>query len=99
MKVFISWSGPRSKAAAQALHQWLPDVIQSIEPWMSAEDIDAGARWGNEVTNELAQTRCGIICLTQDNLTAPWILFEAGALSKTIEKTYVIPYLNWSRAN
>jgi len=25
----------------------------------------------------------GIICLTRDNLTEPWLLFEAGALSKT----------------
>jgi hypothetical protein len=75
------------------LRQWLPDLIQSIEPWMSAEDIDAGTRWGIEVTNQLAETRCGIICLTKDNQQAPWILFEAGALSKTIEKTYVIPYL------
>ena len=45
------------------------------------------------MTNQLADTRCGIICLTNDNQTAPWLLFEAGALSKTIEKTYVIPYL------
>ena len=93
MKVFLSWSGPRARAAAQTLRQWLPDVIQSVEPWMSAEDIDAGARWGSEVTNQLAETRCGIICLTKDNQTAPWVLFEAGALSKTLDKTYVIPYL------
>src|SRR6266478_2391290 len=93
MKIFISWSGDRSKAVAQALRQWLPDVIQSVQPWMSAEDIDAGARWGNEVTSELLETRFGIICLTKDNQTAPWILFEAGALSKTVQNTYVIPCL------
>jgi hypothetical protein len=93
MKVFLSWSGARSRAAALMLRQWLPDIIQSLEPWMSAEDIDAGVRWGNEITNQLEVTRCGIICLTKENQRAPWILFEAGALSKTIEKTYVIPYL------
>src|SRR5262245_10836217 len=93
MKVFLSWSGERSKSAALMLRQWLPDVIQSIEPWMSAEDIDAGARWNSELTNKLAETRFSVICLTKDNQQAPWILFEAGALSKTIEKTYVIPYL------
>ncbi len=31
--------------------------------------------------------------MTKDNQTAPWILFEAGALSKTVEKTNVVPYL------
>jgi hypothetical protein len=80
-------------AVAQALRQWLPDVIQSIEPWMSLEDIDAGARWGSDIAAELSATRFGIICLTGENQTAPWILFEAGALAKTIESTFVVPYL------
>ena len=60
---------------------------------MSAEDIEAGARWGINVTKQLEETRFGIICLTNDNQTAPWILFEAGALAKTIENTFVVPYL------
>ena len=29
MKVFLSWSGPRARAAAHMLRLWLPDVIQS----------------------------------------------------------------------
>jgi hypothetical protein len=93
MKVFISWSGERSKAVAVALRQWLPDVIQSVDPWVSAEDIEAGARWSTNIADELSETRFGVICLTQDNQTAPWILFEAGALAKTIENTFVVPYL------
>lgn len=93
MKIFISWSGNRSKAVAHALRQWLPDVIQSIKPWVSAEDIDAGARWSQIVADQLAETKFGIICVTPENQTAPWILFEAGALAKTVEKTYVCPYL------
>src|ERR1043165_1194771 len=93
MKVFLSWSGEQSKAVAEALHDWLPNVLQSIEPWMSGSDIDAGARWSAEVTEKLSEVKFGIICLTEENLNRPWILFEAGALSKTIEKTYVCPYL------
>jgi hypothetical protein len=60
---------------------------------MSAEDIEAGARWSTNIADELSETRFGVICLTQDNQTAPWILFEAGALAKTIENTFVVPYL------
>lgn len=93
MKVFISWSGERSKAVAEALHEWLPSVIQAVKPWMSAEDIDKGARWGTDIARELEQTRVGLICLTPENLNASWILFEAGALSKTLDKTFVCPYL------
>ncbi|MGH9904642.1 MAG: toll/interleukin-1 receptor domain-containing protein [Pyrinomonadaceae bacterium] len=82
MKVFISWSGERSKAVAKALSSWLSQVIQAVEPWMSS-DIEKGARWSAEIAEKLEQSRIGIICLTQENLSSPWILFEAGALSKT----------------
>lgn len=93
MKVMISWSGARSKAMAEALRYWLKAVIQTIDPWMSEEDIRKGSRWSSELADELSDTRVGIICLTPENLEAPWILFEAGALSKTLERTYVCPYL------
>lgn len=84
MKVFLSWSGSRSKAVAEAFAEWLPQVIQSVDPWLS-KDIDKGVRWSAEIAEQLESTRVGIICLTEDNLTAPWILFESGALSKTRE--------------
>lgn len=93
MKVFISWSKGRSRAVAEALRDWLPDVIQTVEPWVSSEDIDAGKRWNTEIAQQLAETRFGIICVTPENQEAPWILFEAGALAKTIESTNVCPYL------
>jgi|GEM_PF-1137978 len=93
MKVFISWSGERSKAIAEAFREWLPNVIQIIEPWMSAEDVEKGARWASDIASQLENSRVGVICLTSENLYSPWILFEAGALSKTLEKTYVCPYL------
>lgn len=82
MQVFLSWSGARSKAVAQALNQWLMQVIQAVDPWMSSE-IGKGARWSPEIAAKLEGSRIGIICLTKENLSEPWILFEAGALSKT----------------
>ena len=93
MKIFISWSGERSKSVANALHDWLPNVIQSLQPWMSESDIKKGARWGPDIASQLEEARVGLICLTPENLEEPWILFEAGALSKTLEETYVCPYL------
>jgi hypothetical protein len=81
VKVFLSWSGERSKAVAEALKSWLPQVIQSLEPWISSE-IDKGRKWSTELATELETVPVGIICLTSDNLSKPWILFEAGALSK-----------------
>ena len=34
MKVFISWSGQRSKTVALAFRDWLPLMFETIEPWM-----------------------------------------------------------------
>jgi DNA-binding XRE family transcriptional regulator len=35
----------------------------------------------------------GVICLTPENTSSPWVLFEAGALSKTVSESRVVPYL------
>lgn len=78
MKVFLSWSGLRGKAVADALGYWLPSVLNSIEPWISSE-IDKGARWQTELAHQLEEASVAIVCLTWDSLQSPWILFEAGA--------------------
>jgi len=82
MKVFLSHSGIRSLKLAKLFQEWLPNVIQNIDPWIS-DDIKKGKLWRGEISKELEDTKIGIICLTQTNLISPWILFEAGALSKT----------------
>jgi hypothetical protein len=91
-KVFLTWSGKRSKEVAIALRKWLPNVIQSLDPWMSESDIDKGTRWNSEISGQSEQAKIGIICLTPENLTEPWVNFEAGALSK-LNGSYVCTYL------
>ena len=93
MEVFISWSGERSEKVAKALHDWLPNVIQSLRPFMSSADIKEGSRWATDIATHLEQAKFGLLCLTPENLEAPWLLFEAGALSKTVESAWVVPYL------
>lgn len=93
MKVFISWSGERSRFVAEALRYWLPKVIQAIQPWMSSSDIEKGTRWRTDIASELEQSSIGIICLTPENLSSTWLHFEAGALSKQQQNTYVCTFL------
>lgn len=92
--IFISWSGQRSRWAAQALREWLPVVLQCTKPWMSDHDIEKGSRWLDELGKAIDGIKIGIICLTPENLNVPWILFESGALSKTLDpRTHVCTYL------
>lgn len=93
MKVFISWSGERSRHVADLLNDWIRCVLQASRPWISTQNIDRGALWFNEIQTQLQDTSVGIICLTQDNKTKPWILFESGALAKGLSASRVCTFL------
>lgn len=83
--VFLSWSGLRAKAMADALHGWLPLVIQSVVPFFSDKDIEAGGFWSDAIKKNLVTTNFAIICFTPENARAPWLNYEAGALSTRLE--------------
>ena len=82
----------RSESVAQTFRDWLPSVLQNVRPYYTPDDIGKGSRWASEIRGELEGSDFGIIFLTPENLTSPWILFEAGALSK-LEKSKVAPLL------
>jgi hypothetical protein len=82
MKVILCWSGDRGKAVAIALHEWIPNVIQAVEPWMSEEDIEKGSRWESKLDNELSSADFGILCMTPESAKSLWIHFEAGVLGR-----------------
>ncbi len=86
MKIFITWSGAQSHNVATALKDWLPYIFPGMELFVSSESIRKGKRWRAEISKELDTSNFGIACLTPDNLTAPWLLFESGALSKSVKE-------------
>ncbi len=93
MKIFVSWSGKRSKAVAELMSDWLKCVIQASQPWISTRDIDRGAIWFSEINDKLKDVSVGVICLTQENKNKPWILFETGALAKGLTTNRVCTFL------
>lgn len=90
MKIFVSWSGDFSHAVAKALKDWLPNVIQAVEVFLSSEDIAKGSQWFHELGKVLDESSFGILCLTRQNLGAPWVLYEAGALGKHFGQARVV---------
>ncbi len=93
MKVFISWSGTASRDCALALKKAIQSVFNGVEPWLSAEDIKPGQQWFTELMNVLGETRFAIVCLTRSNMRAPWVMFEAGAVSAHFGELKVAPLL------
>ena len=87
MKIFVSWSGRKSAAVAEALKEYLPMINNAFDLWLSSDDITKGSRSTLEIAKALVAAKAGIICLTPNNLTAPWILFEAGGIAKTVDAT------------
>lgn len=93
MKIFISWSGEKSREIGEAFRHWLPEVIQSVRPYFTPDDVAKGQRWAAEIAENLHSSQFGLFCLTAENLTAPWLLFEAGAVSKDSRNGKVCPLL------
>lgn len=81
LKIFVSWSGERSRMIAGILSDWMPRVIQSVQPWMSDVSIAKGEAWSKEIGSALASQEVGVFCITPENYSAPWLIFEAGALA------------------
>jgi hypothetical protein len=93
MEVFISWSGQLSKDIGEVFRKWIPGVLQAVKPYFTPDDVEKGARWNTEISKELEKSQIGILILTRDNLSSAWIMFEAGALSKQMDKAHICPIL------
>src|SRR4051812_30518439 len=91
MKLFLSWSGDKSLTVTKALRDWLPYINTEIQPWISGTDIAPGERWSRELAEQLEAADLGIVCVTRENQSAPWLNFEAGALAKRLESSRVVP--------
>lgn len=91
MRVFLSWSGERSRAVANALCDWLPRLHPSIDPRILSEDT-SGAHGADQIAEVLQSVDAAIICVTPENLRSLWPMYEAGALSKRVGNSSVYTY-------
>jgi hypothetical protein len=83
-KIFLCWSKRRSKSIAEAWARLLPLVIKDIQPIVSTE-FQKGKDWPVLLRRDLTESRAGIVFLTPENVDAPWIHFEAGALATAVQ--------------
>lgn len=84
--IFISWSGGYTKQFATELKYVMETIIfpkeeTRLECFVSAEDIAVGSDWWIEIKNGLKVCQLGILCVTNENVSAPWIFYEAGGMA------------------
>jgi hypothetical protein len=93
MKVFLGWSGSRSKALANVVGAFIEALVPGTTIFFSPSDIDKGSKWRGAVAQELQDSDVGLWCLTSRSLKSTWIPFEAGAISKAAAPARVCPLL------
>lgn len=83
-KIFISWSGSNTREFAEGLKRILEDRIfpeTGLQCFVSNVDIASGTDWWPTISGELRACNLGILCITAENVAAPWIFYEAGGMA------------------
>lgn len=92
--VFFSWSGERSQRVAEEFRELFKGVFApTIDCFVSSRDIAAGARSIQTLFEKLEKCNYGICFVDSENAKAPWMHFEAGALSKMVADSRVMVLL------
>ena len=82
MNIFLSWSGNTSRICASIVKEMLEDCFgESINIFMSSEDIILGTNGITAIYNSLSSSEICIAFITPMNINAPWISFEAGVIA------------------
>lgn len=82
MRVFLMWSGERSRLVADSLKDLIETVLQGVECFYSGDDIESGTRWQRALDASLAGCHFGVPCLTKENRDSTWMHFESGVLAR-----------------
>jgi hypothetical protein len=81
-----------SKSVAEKLGSWLHELSHAVEPFVST-NIPKGDAWFITLFEQLRQCPAGIVCVTREDLHSDWLLFEAGALAKQVDRPRVCTLL------
>ncbi len=84
MSIYIGWYGNRSKLIASTLANWLTTIIKDLKIWVSESDIEKKPDQLNKLSAKLKKSDFVLFCITPENVDEPWLLFEAGALSRVL---------------
>lgn len=79
--IFVSWSGEQARQAGLVISNWLQEIYQRVDVFYSPESIDKGLRGYVEIQAAISRAVAAIVVVTPESSVAPWVNYEAGALS------------------
>ena len=90
--IFISWSKPLSNKIAGSIKCCLETIFcDYIEAYFSEKDLESGILMQN-INSAMRRSEIGIICLTRENLSRPWLAYELGFMSGLRIRVYPIMF-------
>lgn len=94
-RIFVSWSKSPSKEIAAIVKELLTNVLDAVDVWVSDVDLVPGSRPMPAIHENLRSADAGVLVITRENQSNPWINYEAGVLAQGISDgaNLVIPLL------
>lgn len=87
MKIFISWSGAREQAVAEALQGALPELCAAkVEVFVSSRSIAKGTNGLDAIESNRDSSAFGLVLVSRANQAAPWLNYEAGWLASALDR-------------
>lgn len=90
--IFICWSG-NNRSVAKAVKDCLDLIFDKHIEVKYSEQLTSGSLWVTKLFDMLDNVDYGLVCLNKENYNSPWMHFEAGAITKSLKKSHVVPML------
>lgn len=84
MKIFLNWSGEESRRVADLLREWLPELFDSVEPWMAADTFGRNNRWLEANSGGFDQAAMIVACITRANIHSDWSSLDPSSFEYSV---------------
>ncbi|MFI4910972.1 MAG: hypothetical protein ACIAQZ_04825 [Sedimentisphaeraceae bacterium JB056] len=95
-KCFLSWSGQYSKQLTEKFNTFFSETFKNKNTFVSFVDIEMGSNWVVNLEKELNDSSLGLLFVTHENISSPWLFYELGRLTSQ-NKNAMIMYFGVDR--
>lgn len=87
MKVFLNWSGEESRRIAGLLRDWLPEILDAVEPWLAADTFGRSNHWLEVNAGPFTKAGMIVACVTPANSGENWKSLDPSDFELSIAET------------